>query len=158
MSVLLTTVLGTAACAGGDGSQAGRGSGSTTASSTTSSAAPSGQAKGVLASTDGRTTTVAAKVDVGGSVCGVAVVGGTVWVTDNKAGELVKVDAAAGRVVARYPVSAKPCELEAAAGSIWVTTQSGVVDRVDPATGKVLATVTQARRPTRRSVPWARSG
>ena len=51
-------------------------------------------------------------------------------------------DAAAGQVLARYPVSAKPCEVEAAAGSIWVTTQSGVVDRVDPATGKVLATVT----------------
>ena len=95
----------------------------------------------MLAATDGRTTTVAAKVDVGGNACGVAVVGGTVWVTDNKTAELVKVSAASGNVLARYAVSASPCEVEAASGSLWVTTQSGVVDRVDPATGKVLASV-----------------
>ena len=95
-----------------------------------------------MAATDGRTTTVATKVDVGGSACGVTLVGGTLWVTDNKAAELVKVDTAAGKVLARYAVSASPCEVEAASGSIWVTTQSGVVDRVDPATGKVTASVT----------------
>jgi streptogramin lyase len=94
-----------------------------------------------MASTDGRTTTVATRVELGGQPCGVAVVGAVVWVTDTQAAELVKVDGVAGRVLARYPVSASPCEVEAAAGSLWVTTQSGVVDRVDPETGKVLASV-----------------
>ena len=138
--VLLAATCG--ACSSGEGAT-GSGSGSSSSAagqpSSPASAAPS---KGVRAAIDGRTTTVATKVDVGGSACGVALVGDTLWVTDNKAAELVKVDAAAGKVLARYAVSASPCEVEAANGSIWVTTQSGVVDRVDPATGKVTASVT----------------
>jgi virginiamycin B lyase len=80
---------------------------------------------------------VVAKVDVGGSPCGVVGARGAVWVTDADGARLLRVDPRSGKVTDTYKTDPSPCELVFAHGSLWVVTQSGVLDRVDPATGKV---------------------
>jgi streptogramin lyase len=84
---------------------------------------------------------VVARVRVEGQPCGVAGVGGAVWVSDAEGGRLLRIDRATGgvRMVARLDPS--PCEIAIGFGSLWVVTQSGRVDRVDPATGHVVARI-----------------
>jgi streptogramin lyase len=84
---------------------------------------------------------VATKVDVRGQPCGVVVAFDAVWVSVNDTAELLRIDPAKGVVTHRTKVSDKPCEITATKDSLWVVTQSGVVDRVDPATRKVVASV-----------------
>lgn len=93
---------------------------------------------GRLPATDGRDTQVVARIKVGTNPCGVLVAFGSAWVTDAAEARLFRISLADDEVVASYPLDDKPCELTAADGSLWVTTQSGRVDRVDPATGRVL--------------------
>ena len=103
--------------------------------------APRDGPTGVLAATDGSASVVGPKVEVGGSPCGVVAAFGAVWVSVNDSAELVRIDAGSGAVTHRVPLSDKPCEITATKDALWVVTQSGVVDRVDPATRKVVASV-----------------
>jgi DNA-binding beta-propeller fold protein YncE len=80
-------------------------------------------------------SSVVARVTVGGQPCGVVAAGGAVWVTDAERATLVRIER--GQVVHRYPIDKTPCELTSGYGSLWIAAQSGVLDRVDPATGKV---------------------
>ena len=77
-----------------------------------------------------------------GTPCGVAGAGGAVWVTDATFGKALPHRRGQGR---RWwdglPTDPTPCELKLAAGSLWVVTQSGRLDRFDPATGKRLASI-----------------
>jgi streptogramin lyase len=86
-------------------------------------------------------STVTAKVPIPGTPCGVAGAAGAVWVTDATFGKLLKIDPATNAVVKRYATDPTPCELRFAAGSLWVVTQSGRVDRFDPATGRKRASI-----------------
>src|SRR4029078_9411100 len=86
-------------------------------------------------------STVTAKVPVPATPCGVAGAAGAVWVTDGTFGKLRKIDPAKGVVVKTVATDPTPCELKFAAGSLWVVTQSGRLDRFDPATGRRLASI-----------------
>src|SRR5215468_5624570 len=77
---------------------------------------------------------VVAKVPIAGNPCGVAGSPGAVWVTEASKGQLIRIDPATNAVTKRVPTDRTPCELKYAAGSIWVVTQSGRVDRFEPAT------------------------
>ncbi len=118
--------------AGRQGNGRRRGVGCRVVRTRDASTAPS---SGALAATDGRTTTVATKVDVGGNPCGVALAGGTLWVTDNKAARLVKVNA--GGFVEE-------------GGFLWVgddTTGATSILRVDPKTWKTTPVPSGGDRP-----------
>src|SRR6478609_5574280 len=78
-------------------------------------------------------STIVAKVAVPGTPCGVAGSPGAVWVTEASNARLVKIDPATNTVVKSVPTDRTPCELKFASGSIWVVTQSGRVDRFNPA-------------------------
>jgi virginiamycin B lyase len=66
---------------------------------------------------------------------------GSVWVTSWTRDELYKVDAKTNTVVLTVPLSSSPRFLTAGEGSIWVLNQSGSVQRVDPDSGRVIATI-----------------
>jgi YVTN family beta-propeller protein len=84
-------------------------------------------------------STVVARIAVGGQPCGVVAANGSVWVTDAERGRLLLLQD--DKLVRDFPVDATPCELTFGYGSLWIATQSGLLDRVDPATGKVVAHV-----------------
>jgi YVTN family beta-propeller protein len=106
---------------------------------TATSPGPAAGTAGPLAPANGRPSTVAAKVTVGGQPCGVVAAAGSVWVTDAERARLVRIRG--DKVVARTALDETPCELTYGYGSLWVATQSGVLDRVDPRTGKVVAKI-----------------
>jgi len=80
---------------------------------------------------------VALKATVGGSPCGVASTAGAIWVSDGPGARLLRLDPATGKVVSETKLDDAPCAITVAYGSLWVVTQSGVLDRVDPSTGRV---------------------
>jgi DNA-binding beta-propeller fold protein YncE len=84
---------------------------------------------------------VVVKAQVGGSPCGVAGTAGAIWVSDAAGARLLRLDPATGKVVGRTPLDDSPCAITVAYGSLWIVTQSGVLDRVDPRTGRVIATI-----------------
>jgi len=88
---------------------------------------------------------VVARVTTGGSPCGIAGTPGAVWVTDAEAGELLRLDPATNAVTGRFRVHATPCELRLAKGSLLVVTQSGRLERVDPATGRIVKSIEVGR-------------
>ncbi len=108
---------------------------------TVSSIAPTPAKTGPFTPEAGAPSKVVAKVDVGGSPCGVAVAAGSAWVSDAERNSLAQIDLATNKVIGRQRVSATPCEILVAEQSLWVVTQSGVVDRIDPRTGRVVATI-----------------
>lgn len=64
---------------------------------------------------------------------------GSAWTTPHVDGLLERIDPARNRVVSRWPVPGA-IGVVAAFGSVWAAGQNGVV-RVDPSSGKVLATI-----------------
>ena len=76
-------------------------------------------------------------VHVGGTPCGIAEATGAAWVTDAATATLFRVDPATMRAEKRAALDATPCELTYAFGALWIATQSGWLDRVDPAGGAV---------------------
>jgi len=93
---------------------------------------------------DPTTNEVVATVPVGGSIQGVEIGGGYVWVTrpTEGVGELVRVDPATSRVAgAPIEVGSGPVAVLYAFGALWVTNSSpSSVVRVDPSTGEVTQT------------------
>lgn len=79
-------------------------------------------------------------VHLGGTPCGIAEAAGAAWVTDAATASLYRVDPATMTARKVADLDATPCELTAAFGALWVVTQSGYLDRVDPATGVVRRT------------------
>lgn len=138
---LALVVTGAAACGSEGPAVTPSTATSASASATAGPDTPREGPTGVLPATDGRASSVTTKVEVGGQPCGVAVAFGSVWVSVNDTAELVRIDPAKGAVAQRFPLSDKPCEILATKEALWVVTQSGVVDRVDPKTGRVTASV-----------------
>lgn len=112
----VTAVTAVTACSGGSGGPGG--SGGTVRPSTSLPA-------GVRA------------VHLGGTPCGVAEAEGAGWVTDAATATLWRVDPASMAARKRAALDPTPCELTYAFGALWVATQSGWLDRVDPASGEV---------------------
>ena len=101
---------------------------------------------------------IAAKVVLGGQPCGIAAAAGSVWVSDAKGAKLVRIDPRINEVTGRFPLDGAPCEILSAYKSLWIVTQSGRLDRVDPATGKLRPGSASAASRTRRPRAAARSG
>jgi virginiamycin B lyase len=71
--------------------------------------------------------------------------GRSVWVADNASGGLARIDPRTDRVVQRVPLGADPFAIALGEGSLWVTAyfhDPHEVLRVDPSSGRVLATIT----------------
>ncbi len=67
------------------------------------------------------------------------------WAADNAAQGLARIDPRSDRVVQRVPLGADPFAIALGAGSLWVTVyfhDPHEVLRVDPSSGRVLATIT----------------
>jgi virginiamycin B lyase len=84
---------------------------------------------------------VAASLHLGGQLSVVRADGAGVWV--QRAGEVVRVDPQTNRVTARVPMRPPDSDLGGVGdGSLWLTqVAQGTVTRVDPATGRTLATI-----------------
>jgi streptogramin lyase len=90
---------------------------------------------------DPETNQVVAVVDVGGSITGVAVGGGFVWITRSgePTGELLRIDPTSNLLVGDpIPVGPGPGEVTFGLGAVWVAnTSPPSVVRVDPVSGEV---------------------
>ena len=85
---------------------------------------------------------VEAAIKLPGGAPAVIVDNGFVWVTGFARDELYKVDAKTNTLVQTIPMHPSPRFLTAGEGSIWVMNQGdGTVQRIDPASGKVVATI-----------------
>jgi streptogramin lyase len=84
---------------------------------------------------------VAASIGIGGQLSVVRADAAGVWVQRDR--EVVRVDPRTNRVTARLPMSPPGSELGAVGeGSLWLTqVAQGTVTRVDPATGRTVATI-----------------
>ena len=84
---------------------------------------------------------VAASIRIGGQLSVVRADAAGVWVQRDR--EVVRVDPRTNRVTARLPMSPPGSELGAVGdGSLWLTqVAQGTVTRVDPATGRTVATI-----------------
>lgn len=80
--------------------------------------------------------------------CGaMAILDGSLWVADCKENALVRIDTRTAKKVATVPTglaSTGELNVVAGAGSVWVASdnKTGKVSRLDPATNKVIATIT----------------
>jgi virginiamycin B lyase len=97
---------------------------------------------------DAETGAVEARIAVPRPGGGVVVGHGAVWVTGARAAELYRIDPARNRLVATTPIYAGSHEIAADAAAIWIAHNPGgitdryvVVERVDPASGKVVARI-----------------
>jgi virginiamycin B lyase len=100
--------------------------------------------RGNLVRIDPVTNEVAATINIGGPIQGLAVGGGSVWVTvpDGGSSTLYRVDPTTERVADTVGVGEAAGSLLFAEGSVWVNHEwaGGSVDRIDPATGEVTDT------------------
>jgi YVTN family beta-propeller protein len=71
-----------------------------------------------------------------------AVVGGSVWLLDERHNAVRQIDQESGRQLASVKTGDYPFDITYAFGSVWVANHHGnSVTRIDPKTGKVLATI-----------------
>jgi hypothetical protein len=71
---------------------------------------------------------------------GMTILGSTAWISDWSASQIVGVDLAAGRVTRTLHVGGRPNQpvsMTSGAGSLWVLDFSGLLRRIDPASGAV---------------------
>jgi hypothetical protein len=71
---------------------------------------------------------------------GMTILGSTAWISDWSASQIVGVDLAAGRVTRTVRVGDQqdnPVSMTSGAGSLWVLDFSGLLLRIDPATGVI---------------------
>lgn len=108
--------------------------------------------KSVWVTNDGRVERWSRKGKIAGVAmskpCGaMAILDGSLWVADCKENALVRIDTRSAKKIATVPTglaSTGELNVVAGAGSVWVASDNkvGKVSRVDPATNKVIATVT----------------
>ena len=66
---------------------------------------------------------------------------GSVWVVSTLANELYRIDPATNALVATTPLKPQPSYLLSAEGSIWVNSRMGWLQRIDPDTNEVIASI-----------------
>ncbi len=70
---------------------------------------------------------------------------GSLWVTEELAGDVVRIDPSAHRVLATIPLGARPSRMVAGGGAVWVLDPvSHTVSAIDPATDAVVQTIAVA--------------
>ena len=87
------------------------------------------------------TSTVVAKVKVGGQPCGVVGTPNGIWIADYAGNRLVLIDPATGVVVGEVAGVRHTCEITYARGAVWAPSRTGVLYRVDPVARKITARV-----------------
>lgn len=87
------------------------------------------------------TSTVVAKVKVGGQPCGVVGTPNGIWIADYAGNRLVLIDPATGVVVGEVAGVRQTCEITYARGAVWAPSRTGVLYRVDPVARKLTARV-----------------
>jgi streptogramin lyase len=93
---------------------------------------------GELLSIDDTSGRVEARVRVGRWACRVAMGPAAVWVTRDRAGEIVRISRGSGRLV-RMKVGAGAFDVVLAQGSVWATSfEIGTIARIDAATTKLI--------------------
>jgi hypothetical protein len=99
-------------------------------------------ASGDIARIDARTGKPGAAIRVGDGTSGFATSAGHLWLLAHRDGALVRVDGKRVTRLRAQPVSdtLTPERLAYAGGSLWIAGRGKDLDRVDPATGKVLST------------------
>lgn len=88
---------------------------------------------------DTATKTVTKKVAVGGTLGGIAATSTDVWVSVYDGGQVAHI--ANGLVVGRTNLGGQPSGVAFDAGSVWVGNLGGWVNRINPATGRVVRTI-----------------
>jgi YVTN family beta-propeller protein len=82
------------------------------------------------------------RISVGSRPTAVAAGAGSLWVTDEAAGTVVRVEPGSGRVSEAIAVGNGPSSVAFGEGAVWVANRSdGTVSRIDPATDAVTSTV-----------------
>jgi len=87
------------------------------------------------------TSTVIAKVEVGGQPCGVVGTPTGVWIADYAGNRLVRIDPATGAVAGEIGGVRQTCEITFARGAVWAPSRTGILYRVDPIARKITARV-----------------
>lgn len=100
-----------------------------------------GHASGALVRIDRSSLERDDAIDVGGSITGVDVVAGSVWVTDHARGRLIEIDASEGTVEQRITVPDGAVRVAVARDRAWVSNNENTVSAVDVSRGKVVETV-----------------
>lgn len=78
-----------------------------------------------------------ATVDLAGGLGGIATGVGSVWVTNDESGAVVRIDPQQEAVLRTYDVSGQPFGVAVGAGAVWVASDTGAVARIDPLTHEV---------------------
>jgi DNA-binding beta-propeller fold protein YncE len=78
-----------------------------------------------------------ATVDLAGDLGGIATGLGSVWVTNDESGAVVRIDPQQEAVLRTYDVSGQPSGVAVGAGAIWVPSDTGAVARINPLTDEV---------------------
>ena len=87
-------------------------------------------------------------LSVGGTIGGVAVGDGSVWVTDQDTGNVLRIDPATSKIVDRIRSGNGATAALFAAGSLWVANQTdGTVSRIDTTRDTVTATIPVGEAP-----------
>jgi len=87
------------------------------------------------------TSTVVAKVKVGGQPCGVVGTPSGIWVADYAGNRLVRIDPDSGVVDGEIAGVRQTCEITYARGAVWAPSRTGVLYRVDPVARKITARI-----------------
>ena len=91
---------------------------------------------------DASSGAIASRLPLQGRPGGVAVGAGSVWVTDEVAGTLLRVDPVEQIVVDTIPVGDGPAGVAVGAGAVWVAnSESHTVSQINPDSGTVVATI-----------------
>ncbi len=102
-------------------------------------AAPAGR-PGTAAAPALLPSTVRTRIPLPSGRGGMTILGSTAWISDWSASQIVGVDLAAGRVTRTVRVGDQqdnPVSMTSGAGSLWVLDFSGLLLRIDPATGVI---------------------
>ena len=87
------------------------------------------------------TSTVVAKVKVGGQPCGVVGTPHGIWIADYAGNRLVRIDPATGAVGGEVVGVRQTCEITYTHGAVWAPSRTGALYRVDPVARKITARV-----------------
>ena len=104
------------------------------------------------------TSTVLAKVKVGGQPCGVVGTPNGIWIADYAGDRLVRIDPVTGVVAGEVAGVRRTCEITYARGAVWAPSRTGVLYRIDPVARKITARVKSEASSTTSSPARAPSG
>ena len=104
------------------------------------------------------TSTVVAKVKVGGQPCGVVGYPHGIWIADYAGNRLVRIDPATGAVGGEVVGVRQTCEITYTHGAVWAPSRTGSLTAFDRSPARSRRGSRSAATSTTSSPPQARSG